>query len=670
MGQKVDNNYEDKLNTITTSSSLSVAHPTPTAWTTPLPSAIFKADTGASAHYVKKDDTSILYNIKPSKHPKQVQLPDESIIKSTHDANLPINGVNISATTATVFPALTSSSLLSIGQLCNDDCIAVFTKENMKVLKDEKIILHGIRNQSDGLWDVPLHTPMKSIEKANAIINKNQSKQQLAEYYHRCCFSPNIRTFTEAIKNGNFMSWPALQSLNLYRHMKKTMATSMGHLDQEYQGLQSTKTKAVQHLIENEKLDLETKQCFFPQMSNIPTKTYDCVAQLVPFEAKNKGYMDLTGRFPYKSSSGNEYILIVYDYDSNAILAEALSSRQGAEIKRGWKTINEKLKSRGNTPNIYVLDNECSHHLKTAMTEESIQWQLATPYLHRTNAAERAIRTFKNHFLAGLATTHSDFPISEWDRLLPQAVITLNLLRNSRVNPKLSAYSYLFGPYDFNACPMAPPGTLVAVHTKPNKRKSWDPHAKRGWYIGPSLSHYRNFRIFLPNTKSEIVSDTVDLFADTKEIPTISNDEFIQQALMDILAVLQNKQKINVPSLHYREKINDAIILVSDLLGKANKKPILQPPSKPQPIDPPEETLAHLSKIPTTNNTQSPRVQTVFTSVASLPRVITKDVSTHSQPSYKALAAQYLNITETFKFKMHHVYNSHEKKETLDSLLK
>ena len=89
---------------------------------------------------------------------------------------------------------------MSIGQLCNDDCIAVFTKENMKVLKDEKIILHGIRNQSDGLWDVPLHTPMKSIEKANAIINKNQSKQQLAEYYHRCCFSPNIRTFTEAIK--------------------------------------------------------------------------------------------------------------------------------------------------------------------------------------------------------------------------------------------------------------------------------------------------------------------------------------------------------------------------------------------------------------------------------------------------------------------------------------
>ena len=58
------------------------------------------------------------------------------------------------------------------------------------------------------------------------------------------------------------MSWPALQELNLYRNMKKTMATSMGHLDQEYQGLQSTKSKAVQHLVEKEQnIDSYTMQC-------------------------------------------------------------------------------------------------------------------------------------------------------------------------------------------------------------------------------------------------------------------------------------------------------------------------------------------------------------------------------------------------------------------------
>ena len=221
--------------------------------------------------------------------------------------------------------------------------------------------------------------------------------------------------------------------------------------------------------------------------------------------------------------------------------------------------------------------------------------------------------------------------------------------------------------------PHAPPGTLVAVHIKPNKRKSWDPHLKRGWYVGPSLSHYRNFRIFLPSTKSEIVSDTVNLFADAEEIPTISHEEFIQQALMDILAVLQTKQKINVPSLHYGEKINDAIILVSELLGRKNTQPIIQSPSKPSPIDPPEENLAHISKLHpfhvSKNTVQSPRVKNFSSKLPTLPRVHTTKMSTPTQPSYKALAAQYINIVETFKFKMHHIYNSHGKKETLNSLL-
>jgi hypothetical protein len=37
-----------------------------------------------------------------------------------------------------------------------------------------------------------------------------------------------------------------------------------------------------------------------------------------------------------------------------------------------------------------------------------------------------------------------------WDRLLPQAVITLNMLRTSRINTKLSVATHIFGQYDFN----------------------------------------------------------------------------------------------------------------------------------------------------------------------------------------------------------------------------
>ena len=90
---------------------------------------------------------------------------------------------------------------------------------------------------------------------------------------------------------------------------------------------------------------------------------------------------------------------------------------------------------------------------------------------------------------------------------------------------------------------MAPPGTLVAVHIKPNMHKYCESHSKKGWFVGPALSHHRNVQCCFPHAKSEIMSDTMDLFANAEVIPTISNEEYIQQVLMDILTVLQTKQK-------------------------------------------------------------------------------------------------------------------------------
>ena len=96
------------------------------------------------------------------------------------------------------------------------------------------------------------------------------------------------------------------------------------------------------------------------------------------------------------------------------------------------------------------MDNEASSDMKDSMTKHKISFQLSPPHIHRRNAVEQAIRTFKNHFVASFSTTDTNFPMSKWDQLLDQATITLNLLRQSRVNPKLSAYAYLFGNYDFN----------------------------------------------------------------------------------------------------------------------------------------------------------------------------------------------------------------------------
>ena len=131
-----------------------------------------------------------------------------------------------------------------------------------------------------------------------------------------------------------------------------------------------------------------------------------------------------------------------------------------------------------------MLYNEASQDLKAAMTKKFTSYQLVPPHTYQANAAERAtIQTFKNHFKAGLASLDPQFPVKEWDRILDQAFLTLNLLRAARSNPKLSVYAYLFGSFDFNATPLAPPGTKVIIHSKPGNRASWDANGKEGWYI-------------------------------------------------------------------------------------------------------------------------------------------------------------------------------------------
>ena len=105
------------------------------------------------------------------------------------------------------------------------------------------------------------------------------------------------------------------------------------------------------------------------------------------------------------------------------------------------------------------------------MTAEGIDYQLVPPNLHRRNAAEQAIRTFKNHFIAGLCSTDKDFPIHLWDHLLPQAGLFLNVLRGSRINPSLSAWTQLHGTFDFNRTPIVPPSIRVLVHDKPTTQR-------------------------------------------------------------------------------------------------------------------------------------------------------------------------------------------------------
>jgi hypothetical protein len=205
-------------------------------------------------------------------------------------------------------------------------------------------------------------------------------------------------------------------------------------------------------------------------------------------------FSDQTGKFPTTSSQGNTQLFVLYDFDSNSIHAIPMPTKSGPDILTAYTTVVNTLIAAGLRPKLQRLDNECSGALQQFMATENIAFQLVPPGVHRANTAERAIRTFKNHFISGLCTTDPKFPLHLWDRLVPQALITLNLLRASRINPNLSAYAQVFGQYNFSAHPLAPPGTHFLIHEKPHNRASWAPHALDAWYLGPALNHYRCHR--------------------------------------------------------------------------------------------------------------------------------------------------------------------------------
>jgi hypothetical protein len=139
-----------------------------------------------------------------------------------------------------------------------------------------------------------------------------------------------------------------------------------------------------------------------------------------------------------------------------------------------------------------------------------VEYQRVPPHCHRCNAAERAIHTFKEHFVAGLDSMDPDFPLHLWDRLVPQAEMTLNLLRKSRRHPQLSSAEYYHGMVDYNKTAFAPPGCKIIAHKNPSQRRTWAPHGQHGYSLGPVMHHYRCQHVYISSTSSERIVDTLE----------------------------------------------------------------------------------------------------------------------------------------------------------------
>jgi hypothetical protein len=155
---------------------------------------------------------------------------------------------------------------------------------------------------------------------------------------------------------------------------------------------------------------------------------------------------------------GSVCFFILYHYKSNSILATPIVGLDNVSIYNVYKKQFELLTSKGFKPKLIIMDNQATKHIKTFLTKNDCKMQLVEPHNNCVNATERTIQTFKDAFMAALATTDSNFPLQMWDRLTQQIQDTLNLLCASCIDSSKSAYEILNRPYNRNRSPWLPLG--------------------------------------------------------------------------------------------------------------------------------------------------------------------------------------------------------------------
>jgi hypothetical protein len=168
-----------------------------------------------------------------------------------------------------------------------------------------------------------------------------------------------------------------------------------------------------------------------------------------------------------------------------------------------------------------------------------------------------------------------------WDRLLPQAEITLNLLRASRLHPQLSAAAHYHGLVDYNNTVFAPPGCKIIAHKKPGKGQTWAPRGQHGYSLGPAMHYYWCQNVYILTTASERIVDALEFFPHNYQMPQLSSTYRLLMTAKAMTDAFQNPH----PEAPFASVGDDTIKALADLVAIFKLK-LQQAPSLPTPASP------------------------------------------------------------------------------------
>ena len=185
------------------------------------------------------------------------------------------------------------------------------------------------------------------------------------------------------------------------------------------------------------------------------------------------------------------------------------------------------------------------------LRDVKLPYHLVPPDNHRRNLSKRGMQACKNHLMFGISSAHPYFPLMLWDIFVKRANTTINLLRNSRINSKLSARAQLFGTFNYDTNPLDTPGCKCIVDENPNVRGTWSVHSLNACYTGPAMQHYRCCEVHVTKTSSKLVLEVVTYIPHDITMPPVVSRKSALTIIKDLINLLNNDSKHLLFQEHY-----------------------------------------------------------------------------------------------------------------------
>jgi hypothetical protein len=91
-------------------------------------------------------------------------------------------------------------SLLSVGQLCDHGCTAVFEQDTVTVYFKDKVLFTGTHSrETNYLWYIDNDKPEEPLLHAMQAINQSAKAADLVAFAHASFFSPPMATLKNAL---------------------------------------------------------------------------------------------------------------------------------------------------------------------------------------------------------------------------------------------------------------------------------------------------------------------------------------------------------------------------------------------------------------------------------------------------------------------------------------